>query len=218
MREIAYTPEIDGIPNILEAKNELEAAQVFAFATANSPRLSSHILPTRKVSLADLHELFGHTNVADLKKLVVTTNGLELSDRDSFTCEVCLLSNLNKQISRVEPNRATRPFQRIHVDIVGPIQPSGDGKERYWIIYTDDFTRYRCIDIMEHKLDFTSSLLRFLRMVKVQHGVNVAIVHVDNDTLLINQATKIDFAMVGTVFEPSTTYTAHQNVVVKSSN
>jgi hypothetical protein len=59
---------------------------------------------------------------------------------------------------------------------------------------------------MEHKSDSTSSLLRFLRMVKVQHGVNVAIVHVDNDTVLINQATKTDLAMVGTVFEPSTTY------------
>jgi hypothetical protein len=109
-QEIAYTPEIDGIPNILQAKDELEAAQAFAFVTANSPRPNSHILPTRKVSLADLHKLFGHANVADLKKLVATTNGLELSDRDSYTCEVCLLSNSHKQISRVEPNRATRPF------------------------------------------------------------------------------------------------------------
>jgi hypothetical protein len=62
---------------------------------------------------------------------------------------------------------------------------------------------------MEHKLDFTSSLLRFLRMIKVQHDVNVAIVHVDNDTVLINQATKTNLAIVGTVFEPSTAYTAH---------
>jgi hypothetical protein len=71
---------------------------------------------------------------------------------------------------------------------------------------------------MEHKSDSASSLLRFLRMVEVQHGVNVAIVHVDNDTVLINQATKTDLAMVGTVFEPSTTYTAHQNGVAESSN
>jgi hypothetical protein len=99
---------------------------------------------------------------------------------------VCLLSNSHKQISRVEPNQATRPFQRIYVDIVGPLQPSGDGKERYWIIYTNDFTRYRWIDIIEHKSEFTSSFLRFLRMVKVQHGVNVAIVYVDNNTVLIN--------------------------------
>jgi hypothetical protein len=55
-------------------------------------------------------------------------------------------------------------------------------------------------------------------MVKVQHSVNVAIVHVDNDTVLINQATKTDLAMVSTVFEPSTTYTAHQNGVAESSN
>jgi hypothetical protein len=45
--EIAYTLEIDGIPNILQAKDELEAAQAFVFATANSPRPNSHILHTR---------------------------------------------------------------------------------------------------------------------------------------------------------------------------
>jgi hypothetical protein len=74
------------------------------------------------------------------------------------------------------------------------------------------------IDIMEHKSESTSSLLRFLRMVKVQHGVNVAIVHADDDTVLIEQATKTDLATVGIVFAPSTTYTNHQNGVVESSN
>jgi hypothetical protein len=74
------------------------------------------------------------------------------------------------------------------------------------------------IDIMEHKSKSTSSLLRFLRMVKVQHGVNVAIVHADDDTVLIEQATKTDLATVGIIFEPSTTYTDHQNEVVESSN
>jgi hypothetical protein len=216
--ELAYTPEIDGIPNILQAKDELEAAQAFAFVTAHSPRPSSRILPTRKVSLAHLHELFGHANIADLKKLVATTCGLELSDRDAFTCEVCLLSNSHKQISRVQPNRATRPFERVHVDIVGPLQVPGDNKERYWIIYTDDFTRYRWIDTMEQKSGFTPSLLRYLRMVKVQYNINVAIVHVDNDTVLINKATRADLSQVGTVFEPSTVYTAHQNGVAESSN
>jgi hypothetical protein len=129
---------MDGIPNILQAKDELEAAQAFAVVTAYSPCPNSRIQPTQKVSLAHLHELFGHANVADLKKLVATTCGLELSDCDAFTCEVYLLSNSHKQILHIQPNCATRPFERVHVDIVGPLQVLGNNKERYWIVYTDN--------------------------------------------------------------------------------
>jgi hypothetical protein len=216
--ELAYTPEIDGIPNMLQASDELEAAQAFAFVSAHSPRPNSAILPTLKTSLCDLHETFGHANINSLKKLVATTQGLEISTRNNFSCEVCLLGNSQKQISRVSPNRATHPFRRIHVDIVGPMTNSGNGKERYWILYTDDYTRYRWIDIVESKSDCTTSLLRFLRMVKTQHGVDVEIVHLDNDNVLINTKTKNELAAKGTVFEASTPYTAHQNGVAESSN
>jgi hypothetical protein len=216
--ELAYTPEIDGIPNMLQASDELEAAQAFAFVSAHSPRPNSAILPTLKTSLCDLHETFGHANINSLKKLVATTQGLEISTRNNFSCEVCLLGNSQKQISRVSPNRATHPFRRIHVDIVGPMTNSGNGKERYWIIYTDDYTCYRWIDIVESKSDCTTSLLRFLRMVKTQHGIDVEIVHLDNDNVLINTKTKNELAAKGTVFEASTPYTAHQNGVAESSN
>ena len=182
------------------------------------PRPNSAIQPTRKITLCDLHETFGHANVESLKKLVATTAGLKLPSRDNFSCEVCLLGNSQKQISRIPPNRATYAFQRLHVDNVGPIATSGDRNERYWIIYTDDYTRFRWIDTVESKSDCTTSLLRFLRMIKTQHRVNVAIVHLDNDNVLINHKTKAELSSAGTVFEPSTPYTAHQNGVAKSSN
>jgi hypothetical protein len=161
--DLAYTPEIDGIPNILQAKDELEAAQTFAFVTAYSSRPNSYIQPTQKISLAHLRVLFGYANVADLKKLVATTRSFELSNRNPFTCEVCLLSNSHKHILRIQPNRTTCSFERVHVDIVGSLQVPGDNKERYWIIYTDNFTRYRWIDTMEQKSGFTLSLLRFCK-------------------------------------------------------
>jgi hypothetical protein len=139
--ELVYTPEIDGIPNILQAKDRLEAAQAFAFVTAYSSYPNSCIQPIWKVSLAHLHEIFGHAYVADLKKLVATTRSLELSNCNTFTCEVCLLSNSHKQTSRVQPNCATYLFEQVHVGIVGPLQVPGNNKKCYWIIYTDDFTK-----------------------------------------------------------------------------
>jgi hypothetical protein len=61
-------------------------------------------------------------------------------------------------------------------------------------------------------------LVRFLDHTETQHGVRVAICHLDNDTALINKDTRGQLARRGTVFEPSTPYTAHQNAVAESSN
>jgi hypothetical protein len=123
-------PEIDSISNIFQAKDKLEAAQAFAFVTASSPYSNSCIQPT-PVSLACLHELFRHANVTDLKKLVATTRSLELSKRATFTCEVCFLSNLHKQISPIQPYRATRSFEWVYINIVSSLQILGHNKERY---------------------------------------------------------------------------------------
>jgi hypothetical protein len=60
-------------------------------------------------------------------------------------------------------------------------------------------------------------LVRFLDHTETQHGVRVAICHLDNDTALINKDTRGQLARRGTVFELSTPYTAHQNAVAESS-
>jgi predicted SnoaL-like aldol condensation-catalyzing enzyme len=53
---------------------------------------------------------------------------------------------------------------------------------------------------------------------ETQHGIRVAIFHLDNDTALINKDTRGQLARSGTVFEPSTPYPAHQNAIAESSN
>jgi hypothetical protein len=88
---------------MLQASNEIEAAQAFAFVTAYSSCLKSAIVPTRKISIKDLRKTFGHANVNSLKQLVASTNRLELTPRNNFTCKACLISNAQKQISRAFP-------------------------------------------------------------------------------------------------------------------
>jgi hypothetical protein len=216
--EIAYTPEIDRIPTFLLADDELKAAQLLAFAAANTPRQNSKLIPTRDVSLRDLHELFGHADVQTLRQLVSSTTGLRLTDVTGFSCEVCMLSSSQKQVSRRSPNRSTHFLHRVHVDIVGPVTPRGIHGEQHWIIYTDDYSRHRWIDVTDTKQMITAKFLDFIRRMKSQYNVQIAYVHVDNDTVLINKDTKRHLSRQGTVFEPSTPWTAHQNGVAESSN
>lgn len=216
--EIAFCPEIDGIPNFLEASNRLEAAQAFSFAAVQASKSHKALVPTRKVTLFELHEMYGHADPESLKELVKSVSGLELTDTTKFSCEACLLGKSKKQISRRMPERASRPFHRIHVDVVGPITPTGINGERYWILFTDDYTRYRWIYLVDAKAKISTSFLRFHRMVKTQYHATVAIYHLDNDLTLINRETRQQLHDDGAKFEPSTPYTAHQNGVAESSN
>jgi hypothetical protein len=159
--------------------------------------------------LYELHELFGHADPQALRQLVNNTTGLRLTNDKNFSCEVCLLGNSKKQISRRPPNRSTSLLHRVHIDIVGPLTPVGLNGEQYWIIYTDDYTRYRWINVVDCKQVIPATLVCFLNRIETQHGVRVAICYLDNDTALINKDTRDHLARRGTVFELSTTYTAH---------
>ena len=207
------------LPHVEDEDDVIGAASALAFASQNAPHHnSSYASPSRKVTLTELHETFGHADVARLRKLVQSTTGLELTDTSRFACEVCMISNSRQQISRAIPNRATYIFQRVDVDLVGPISPPGLNGERWWSLYTEDLIRYRSIDLSATKEGFGRSLIAYVVTVETQYRVVVAVVYTDNDLVLINKNTTDKLASKGTRFEPSTPYAHHQNGVAESSN
>ncbi|KAH4084447.1 hypothetical protein HBH64_233960 [Parastagonospora nodorum] len=147
--ELAYTPDIDGVPNRLQVEDEndlLSAVRAMSIVLQHGSH-SSHVPPTRK----ELHETFGHTDVNQLRKLAATTTCIEPTNTSRFACEVCMISKSRLQISRVVPDCATRLFQRVHVDLAGLISPPGLNGERYWSLYTEDYVRHRSIDLARAK-------------------------------------------------------------------
>jgi hypothetical protein len=221
--EVAYMPEIDWIPTLLLADDELMEAQSLAFAAVTQPVTSklrnSRLTPTREVSLQEFHHMFGHADIAALRHMVDTTTGLRLKDVTAFSCETCLIGNFHKQYSRRKPTSpATRFLQRVHVDIVGPITPTAEDGAKYWIIYTDEYTRYQWIDVTDSKCSFTGRFLSFVSSAEAFYGCKIAIIHIDNDTVIVNRETCEVLRQQGTMFELSTSYGQYQNGVAESSN
>jgi hypothetical protein len=137
----------------------------------------------------------------------------------TFLAKFVFLATLrSRSLGGQPPNQSTSFLHRIHIDIIGPLTPVGLNGEQYWIIYTDNYTRYQWIDVVDCKQVIPATLVRFLDRMETQHGVRVAICHLDNHTALINKDTRGQLARPCTVFEPSTPYTAHQNAVAESSN
>jgi hypothetical protein len=78
--------------------------------------------------------------------------------------------------------------------------------------------RHRSIDLSATKEGFRRSLIGYTVNVKTQYGCAIALIHTDNDLVLINKNTTEKLASKGTRFEPSTPYAHHQNGVAESSN
>ena len=77
---------------------------------------------------------------------------LESLDYESFdTCEPCLMGKMTKSPFSGTMERATDLLEIIHNDVCGPMSVEAHGGYRYFLTFTDDLSRDRCIYIMKHK-------------------------------------------------------------------
>ncbi|KAJ9541256.1 hypothetical protein OSB04_027762 [Centaurea solstitialis] len=66
-------------------------------------------------------------------------------------CESCLSGKMTKQPFNSENERATDLLEIIHTDVCGPFSHVARRGYRYFITFTDDFSRYGYVYLMRHK-------------------------------------------------------------------
>ncbi|KAJ9535168.1 hypothetical protein OSB04_un001753 [Centaurea solstitialis] len=66
-------------------------------------------------------------------------------------CESCLSGKMTKQPFNNENERASDLLEIIHTDVCGPFSHVARGGYRYFITFTDDFSRYGYVYLMRHK-------------------------------------------------------------------
>jgi hypothetical protein len=92
---------------------------------------------------------FGGLKLLAQKKMV---NGLPSINQPDQLCEGCLVSKqFRKSFSKEYTTRANEPLQLVHVDVCGPIKPFSFGKNRYFLLFIDDFSRKTWIYFLEEK-------------------------------------------------------------------
>src|SRR3990170_3830665 len=97
------------------------------------------------------HSRLGHIGVKRMKKL--HSDGLlESLDYESFdACEPCLMGKMTKTPFSGTMERATDFLEIIHTDVCGPMSVEAHGGYRYFLIFTDDLSRYGYIYFIKHK-------------------------------------------------------------------
>lgn len=131
------------------------------------------------------HFRLGHLNAADMKilmskKMVDGINGMKINDDDKF-CETCVFSKHTKlSFPRNNKARSKRVLELIHSDVCGPMsRPAWDGS-RYFVTFTDDFSRATMIYCIERKSEVFDKFKEYVAMCEAMHGSKIARLKTDN--------------------------------------
>jgi hypothetical protein len=116
---------------------------------------------------------FGHINEKRIERL--HKDGLVSSfDFESFdTCEYCLLGKMTKAPFTGQSERSSNLLGLVHTDVCGPMSFVARGGFQYFIIFTDDFSRYGYIYLMRHKYESFEKFREFQNEVQNQLGKTI---------------------------------------------
>ena len=120
------------------------------------------------------HRRFGHLNFHGLKLLSQNNMVVGLpsciEDREGV-CKGCALGKHHRQpFLKGVGWRAKKALELVHTDVCGPMSTLSHGKNRYFILYIDDFTRMTWVFFMKQKYEVFTIFKKFKSFVEKQSG------------------------------------------------
>ncbi|KAJ9567049.1 hypothetical protein OSB04_003015 [Centaurea solstitialis] len=160
------------------------------------------------------HCRLGHINKKRVE-LLLKGGFLGTFDYKSFdNCESCLSGKMTKQPFNKENERDTDLLEIIHTDVCGPFSHVARGGYRYFITFTDDFSRYGYVYLMRHKSESFERFREFQNEVQNQLGRKIKFLRrvrqepdrylgflVSQDSRDLNEPTSHGEAVSGNEFE-----------------
>jgi transposase InsO family protein len=122
------------------------------------------------------HLRLGHLNFGGLKLLAKTNmvRGLPSIEHPNQLCEGCLFGKQSrKSFPKEASTRANKPLQLVHADVCGPIKPSSLGKNNYFLLFIDDFSRKTWIYFLKQKSEVFGAFKKFKAFVEKQSGQEI---------------------------------------------
>jgi hypothetical protein len=173
------------------------------------------------VSLATLHNRMGHVNVRQLKQLPLSVEGLKLQDcgeNEKFECEACMRGKARQKPFPDEGSRAQRVLEKIHMDLMGPIDPPSKGGARYVLTMVDDFSRMAHVEMLKQKGDTYEKVKAVLLQWMRAHASQVRIIQSDGGGEFTSTAFEAMCRAMGIIHQKSCARTPQQNGLAERMN
>jgi len=90
------------------------------------------------------HRRLGHLHHGALKIMQQISTGLSKGNLEQVdTCKGCNLGKYAKSSFQDRDSRVEAILERVHIEVCGPFSTASTAKQRYYVIFIDDFSR-RC--------------------------------------------------------------------------
>ncbi|KNZ46936.1 hypothetical protein VP01_681g4 [Puccinia sorghi] len=90
-----------------------------------------------------LHKSLGHVSWIRQR--------LGIPVKDFSSCEACAVSKITRGSFHTRHSQATKPFEELHMDLVGPISPLSREGHKYFLTIVDSCTRFCSAIPIKHK-------------------------------------------------------------------
>ena len=113
-------------------------------------------------TLFEWHIILGHCNKNDILKLEENCDGMHITDKSDFDCEICKVSKMTDVFSR-QPDTSTKEnFELVHTDLAGPVDPSDINGMNYSLICVDSFSKFIYPYFLKQKSDAYKAFNQYL--------------------------------------------------------
>lgn len=176
-------------------------------------RCIKHKYPTEVNVLNDenllqlYHERFGHQNKRHVKTMIYKNLGVNVGV-DTEICEGCVYGKAHR-LPFGTRKRASKPGELIHTDVCGPFMRSMSGN-RYFVLFKDDYTKFRYIYVIKEKSEVADKLKLFINETKTAGHVVKELLS-DNGGEFDNHQVRNILQQEGIVQRLTMPYTPQQN-------
>ena len=123
---------------------------------------SSFVSKTSSHTLQEWHIILGHCNKADILKLENSVDGMIITDKSDFDCEVCALGKMTDNRSRKPDETAKQPLDVVHIVLAGPVEPEDTNGMKFSLVCVDSFTNITSVYFIKQKSDAVQAFKQYL--------------------------------------------------------
>ncbi|UYV82302.1 hypothetical protein LAZ67_21001661 [Cordylochernes scorpioides] len=168
------------------------------------------------------HDRLGHRNIESIKKIrnENLARGLSLNNCSHSTdCVQCIQGKLTETpFPKKTEYRATETLQLVHSDICGPLPTNSLSGKRYFITFTDDYSRYTKIYLLKGKDEAYEKIKDYVISAHTEFGKNIQTIRTDNGREYVNRQVEDFLNQSGIKHQLTVPYSPAQNGIAERKN
>lgn len=201
-----------------------DGSRIVANSSGNLFKVEMHeanlVMKREDESIASLwHRRLGHICQSKMEETSEAVTGFNKPALLPYKCVVCLEAKAQRNsFPRKSETNTTETLELIHCDLKGPANITGRKGNRYFITFTDDFSRFSCIVLLKEKSQASEALRKYIAFAENAQGRRIKAIRADNGGEFVNQEFEDILAEKGISRQRTAANSPQQNGVAERLN